>query len=75
MQKIIILLNRNVINSKIFESSGILNPQEFFMGIRLFTQNTLFSDLLSEYSIKELIEGGKFNSNWLNQGKKLLIYR
>lgn len=68
LQKAIILLNNNITSSKILDNFSIHNPKKFLLGLRFIVQNSIFLDVLKDYSNIELIFGKIIKSNWLQQG-------
>jgi hypothetical protein len=68
LQKAVILLNNNITSSRILDNFSIHNPIRFFLGLRFIIQNTLFLDVLKDYSNSDIISGRNISSNWLQQG-------
>ncbi len=75
LQKAIILLNNNITSSKILDNFSIHNAKSFFLGLRFIIQNTLFLDVLRDYSNSDIISGSNISTNWLQHGKyqKMII--
>jgi hypothetical protein len=68
LQKLMILLNRNVSSSKVFDYFTIHNPINFFEGIRFVVQNSLLANSFQSYSNSEFLLGDRLSLTWINQG-------
>ena len=65
----LILINNNNSDSKMFSDNGINNPKRFFYAARFLMQNTLFNTVNSNYTQQDLLNGEDLNIKILNQGK------